>query len=128
MQDHQEAMLKSLTVVAWADGRMDKEEREVIDGLLEAFAIEGDDAEKILEFAKKPATLDDVPLTDLSSDDRRLLLSHAVMVTWVDGVQDEKEIALLQELISKLRIPADEGKAIVDAANERAKRHLSLLK
>lgn len=42
MEDHQEAMVKSLVAVAWADGRMDDEEAEVIEALLSAFEIKGD--------------------------------------------------------------------------------------
>ena len=36
MKDYQEAMLKSLVAVAWADGRLEGEETEVIDALLQA--------------------------------------------------------------------------------------------
>ena len=32
MQDYQEAMVKSLIAVAWADGKVEDEETEVIDG------------------------------------------------------------------------------------------------
>ena len=51
MQEHQEAMVKSLVAVGWADGRMDVEETEVIEALLCAFEIEGDDAESVRDFA-----------------------------------------------------------------------------
>ena len=42
MQPHEEAMVKSLVAVAWADGRLDGEETQVIDALLEAFGIGGE--------------------------------------------------------------------------------------
>jgi tellurite resistance protein len=127
MQDHEEAMLKSLVAVAWADGRVDGEESEVIEALISAFDVSGDDADRIREYAKQPRTLDDVPLTELSAEDRRTLLQHALIVTYIDGQQSEQEKKVLADLVAKLRLPEDEAKDILEAAEARAKRLLSLL-
>ena len=127
MQEHQEAMVKSLVAVAWADGRMDGEETEVIEALLGAFEISSDDAETIREYAKEPKKLEDVPLTDLSASDRRLLLQHAVILTYIDGEQSEDEKKVLSELVERLRIPAPEAKVLLEASEARAKRLLDLL-
>jgi len=127
MQEHQEAMVKSLVAVAWADGRMDGEETEVIEALLGAFEISTEDAETIREYAKEPKKLADVPLTDLSASDRRLLLQHAVILTYIDGEQSEDEKKVLDELIERLRIPSPEAKVLLEASEARAKRLLDLL-
>ena len=127
MEDHQEAMVKSLVAVAWADGRMDDEEAEVIEALLSAFEIKGDDAESIRTYAKTPRTLDDVLLTDLSAHDRRLLLQHAVIVTYIDGRQTDDEVKVLGELAGRLHIPDDEAKSLLETAGDRARRLLDLL-
>lgn len=127
MEAHLEAMVKSLVAVAWADGRMDDEEHEVLEALVSAFGLSTADAEAVREFAASPRTLQDVPLTELSADDRRNLLQHAVIVTYVDGAQTEDERALLEGLVEKLRIPADEAHAIMETADRRAKRLVSLL-
>lgn len=127
MHEHQEAMVKSLVAVAWADGRMDDEETEVIDALLSAFEIEGDDAESIRSFAAAPKKLEDVPLTDLSASDRRLLLQHAVILTYIDGDQSESERKVLGELVERLHIPEPEAKVLLEASEQRAKRLLDLL-
>lgn len=127
MQEHQEAMVKSLVAVAWADGRMDGEETEVIEALLSTFEIEGDDAEAIRTFAKEPKGLDDVPLTELSASDRRLLLQHAVILTYIDGEQSEQERKLLDDLVARLRLPDAEAKVLLEASEARAKRLLDLL-
>lgn len=127
MQEHQEAMVKSLVAVAWADGRMDGEETEVIEALVSAFEIGKEDAEAIRTFAKEPKTLDDVPLTDLSASDRRLLLQHAVILTYIDGEQSATEKKVIGELVEKLRIPETEAKVLLDASEQRAKRLLDLL-
>ncbi len=127
MEDAQEAMLKSLVAVAWADGRLENEETEVIEALISAFGVEGESAESIRAFAKTPKSIDDVPITELSASDRRVLLQHAVIVTYIDGTQSEKEREVLDALIAKLRVPAEEAKQILDDAETRAKRLLSLL-
>lgn len=127
MQEHQEAMVKSLVAVAWADGRMDGEEKEVIEALLSAFEIEGADADRIRDYAKQPKSLDDVPLTDLSASDRRLLLQHAVILTYIDGEQSEAEKKVIEELVKRLHLPDAEAKVLLDASEQRAKRLLDLL-
>ncbi|MGF1469291.1 MAG: hypothetical protein ACFCGT_24495 [Sandaracinaceae bacterium] len=127
MELHQEAMLKSLVAVAWADGRLEGEESEVIEALLSAFGVEGDDADELRAYAKEPRTLDDVPLTELSSSDRRLLLQHAVIITHIDGQQSEQEIRVLNDLVERLRIPAPEAKVLLETSEHRAKRLLEFL-
>lgn len=127
MQDYQEAMLKSLVAVAWADGRVDAEEHEVIEALISAFEVSAEDAEQIREFARSPKAIDDVPLSDLSASDRRVLLQHAVILTYIDGTQSEKEKEILSTLVAKLRVPTDEATQILADADARAKRLLSLL-
>lgn len=127
MQDYQEAMLKSLVAVAWADGRVDAEEHEVIEALLSAFQVAGEDAEHIREYAKSPKAIEDVPISDLSASDRRVLLQHAVILTYIDGTQSDKEKEVLDALVHKLRVPAEEASQILADADARAKRLLSLL-
>lgn len=122
MQDFQEAMVKSLVAVAWADGRVDAEEAEVIEALLAAFEITGEDADVLRDYAKTPRTLEDIDLTELSAGDRRMLLQHAVILSFVDGEQSEKELAVLDDLAAKLKIPADEAQALLKESAERARR------
>lgn len=127
MQDYQEAMLKSLVAVAWADGRVEAEETEVIEALISAFDVGPEDSDTIREFAKSPRTLEDIPITDLSAADRRVLLQHAVILTYIDGNQSPDEKAFLSELTKKLRVPDDEAQEILKAADERAQRLLAFL-
>ena len=122
MQDYQEAMLKSLVAVAWADGQLHGEESDIIEGLLSVYEIEGKDAETIRAFAKTKRTLDEIPLTELSTDDRRQLLQHAVLVTYADGKQSDAENAVINQLITNLRIAPEDARQIRSAAESRAKR------
>lgn len=127
MQDFQEAMIKSLVAVAWADGRVDDEEKEVIEALIASFEISDEDAENIREYAKEKRDLEDVPLTDLSATDRRMLIQHAVILTFVDGEQSPEEEALLARLVERLRVPQEEASPLIASATERAKSLLSAL-
>ncbi len=127
MEAHEEAMVKSLVAVAWADGRVDDNETEVIDALISAFGLEGDDAASVREYAKTERSIEDVPLTELSRSDRHVLLQHAVVLTWVDGEQTDKEVAVLDTLTQRLNLEDEEASAIRAAANDRAKRLLELL-
>lgn len=121
------AILKGLVTVAWADGRMAGEEKEVLEALLQAFEATPSEAHEVRMFARDPKKLSDVPLHDLSADARRLLLQHAVLLSFVDGEQDEKEKQIIDELCEVLRIPSIESRGLVAAAEERAKSLLRLL-
>jgi tellurite resistance protein len=127
MHEQDKAILKSLVSVAWADGRISSEEHEVLEALLQAFEVTPEDAAEIREYASTPRSIADIPLTDLSTDDRRLLVQHAVLLTFIDGEQAPKEKVLLSELCKKLRIPAEEADTLLATAEARAKRFLDRL-
>ena len=127
MHDQDNAILKSLVAVAWADGKFASEEKEMLEALISAFGASDEEAEAIREYAKTPRTIDDVPVTELSADDRRTLLNHAVVLTFIDGVQHEHEKALIKALADRLRINEGESQRIIEAAEARARRLLELM-
>lgn len=121
------AIVKSLVSVAWADGTFADAEREMVEALIAAFEANDAQAKEIREYAATRKTVDDVPVDELSDDDCRVLLQHAVLLSWVDGEQHESEKKLIEELAKKLGIPDDESKALIELAETRAKRFLNLL-
>ena len=127
MHEQDRAILKSLVSVAWADGRVSEEETEILEALLQSFEATKEESAEIREYAKTPRTLGDIPLTELSSDDRRMLLQHAVLLTFIDGAQAPQEKKMLDELCEKLRIPAEEVASLMAAAEGRAKKFLDVL-
>jgi len=120
MHEQDLAMVKGLISVAWADGQICDDENEVIQALLEAFSATPSEIVEVHQYAKTRRTLDDVPVSELSYDDRRVLLQHAVLLTHVDGVHHEDEKALLEGLCTKLRIPELEARGIIEVAERRA--------
>lgn len=127
MQPHVEAMVKSLVAVAWADGRLHRHEQQLIEALLSAFEVDTASASALRSYAGQPRSLEDIPLNELSADDRRLLLQHAVLLTYVDGEQSAEERELLHVLAQRLRVPDREAKPLLESAARRAERLKTLL-
>jgi tellurite resistance protein len=127
MHDQDFAIVRALVPVAWADGVFADKEKETLEALLDAFGADDVEKDKIRVFAETKKTLDDIDLQELSADDRRILLQHAVLLSFADGNQDDAERKFLDELVVRLKIPTDEAKAIMDASAARAKKFLNLL-
>jgi uncharacterized tellurite resistance protein B-like protein len=122
------AILKGLVSVAWADGNFADAEREVIDALLEAYGATPSEAREVRKYAETKRTLEDISLHELGADDRRVLLQHAVLLSFIDGEQHESERVMLMDLVDKLRIPPAEAERVSAAAAVRAKEMLGQLK
>jgi tellurite resistance protein len=127
MHEEDLAIVRALVPMAWADGVFADKERETLDALLDAFGATDEEKAALQAYAKEKRTLDDINMQDLSADDRRAVLQHAVLLSYVDGEQGPEEKKLLEDLVLKLKIPAEEATPMIAAAAERAKKHLSLL-
>jgi len=127
MHSENAAILKALVSVAWADGDFGQQEREMLDALLVAFDATDDQSKELRAYAETKRTLDDVPIEDLSADDLRVLVQHAVLLTFIDGSQNEKERGFVQELARYIGIPDAEATDLIASAEQRAKRNLKLL-
>ena len=127
MHEQDMAIVRALVPVAWADGVFAETERETLEALLDAYNASEAERKQIREYAASKRTLDDIDLQDLSADDRRVLLQHAVLLCYVDNDYSAEEKKFVAQLAERLKIPADEAKAIVTAASDRASRLLQLL-
>ena len=127
MHDQELAIIRALVPVAWADGDFAEKEQEMLDALLDAYGATATEREELKTYAKEKRTLEDITLSDLSAGDRRLLLGHAVVLTFADGKLQAQEIAVINDLAKYLRIPEEEARMVILAASERAKANLALL-
>jgi tellurite resistance protein len=127
MHDQDMAIVKALVPVAWADGVFAKDEKDMLDALLDAYAATDREKEVVHEYAETKRTLEDIDLQELSTDDRRVLFQHAVLLSYADGNQSPEEVAFLKALAGKLRLPDEEAQALMSASGERAKKYLKLL-
>lgn len=121
------AIVKSLVSVAWADGDYGAPEREMVDALLVAFDATEEQAKELRSYAETKRSLDDIPLEDLSSDDLRVLLQHAVLLTFIDGNQNDTEKQFVVGMAKYLGIDDAEAEALIGQAELRARRNLQLL-
>ena len=121
MTPSEKNIVKSLVAVAWADGKVEAPEEHVIEGLLAGFDATDEEAGELMSYAKTRRTLDkDLPLQDLSTDDRELLLANAALLTHADGEQSDSEKKLLDKLIEILEIEPEEADAILDSVKDGA--------
>ena len=127
MHEQDMAIVRALVPVAWADGVFADKEKETLEALLDAYNATEAERKQIRDYAASKRTLDDIQLQDLSADDRRVLLQHAVLLCFVDNDYSEEEKKFVAQLADRLKIPADEAKGIVAAASDRASRLLQLL-
>jgi tellurite resistance protein len=119
MTPNELSILKSLVVVAWADGRVEKPEAELIEALLAAFAASASERSQVLDFASQQRNLlTDLPLKDLSSEDREILLANAAVMAGADGHESPEEKELLANLVQVLCIPTDRVAKILASAKD----------
>ncbi|HRI67263.1 MAG TPA: TerB family tellurite resistance protein, partial [Polyangium sp.] len=119
MREEDMAVLKSLVSVAWADGKFEDTEKEMVAALIDAFGASEEEAKEVHEYAAEKRSLDDMPILDLNAGERRALLQHAVLLTYVDGSQHEAEKSFIGDMCKRLEIPDDEAKELVDGAEAR---------
>ena len=127
LDDNRKKLIQLLIALAWADGRIDAEEIEVVEAVLDSFEADPETAEELREWAKEPRGLDDVDASDLTAQDMELVLFQAVLLTYIDGEQSPKELELLDAFIAKLGIEKERADAILETANARAKDLLPFL-
>lgn len=119
--DTNRKLLKLLVALAWADGRVVDEEMEIVKAVVDAFDADRATRDEVLEWAKTPRTLDDVDVAGLTVDDAELVLFQAVLLTYIDGDQSEKEVALLNSFIGKLGLSKERADLVLARATARAK-------
>ncbi|HEY1692421.1 MAG TPA: DUF533 domain-containing protein [Polyangiaceae bacterium] len=127
MHDQDIAIVKALVPVAWADGVFADPEKQMLDALLDAYRASDKEKEILHEYAEHRRTIDDIDLQELSSDDRRVLFQHAVLLTFADGDQSKEEITFLHALAKKIRLDEAERDTLMEVGAHRAKKYMKLL-
>jgi uncharacterized membrane protein YebE (DUF533 family) len=127
MHDQDIAIVKALVPVAWADGVFAETEKQMLDALLDAYKASDKEKEIVHEYAEQKRTLDDIDLQELSTDDRRVLFQHSVLLSYADGDQSADEVTFLTALAKKLRIDDEERDTLMEVGAHRAKKYLKLL-
>ena len=127
LDDTKKKLLKLLVTLAWADGRVEEAEMEVVEAMLDAFGADQAGGDEIRAWAKVPRSLDDLDTSGLTQDDLELVLYQAVLLTFIDGEQTAEEVALLDDFISRLGLDKQRADAVLGRATARAKDMVSVL-
>lgn len=90
--------LALLIAVAWADGRLDDQEKVGVRGAAEVLNLTKVLRERIEHLLEKPAKVKDLLLEPLTARERAFAYVAAAWMAHVDGVLDPKEKALLEEI------------------------------
>ncbi len=123
MHEQDMAIVRALVPVAWADGAFADKERETIEALLDAYSATDEERKAIRDYAAQKRTLEDINLQDLSADDRRVLLQHAVLLCFVDNDFSEDERTFLTGLGEKAEArPLRAGLSTGEAARGQGDR------
>jgi len=113
-------VLKSLVAVMWADGKVEGAESSVLEGLLAGFGASDSEEKEVLTWAETSRSLDDVPLSELTAEDRELLLGNAALLTLADGEQSASEQEVLQQLVKMLGFSESKAKEIIESSRDGA--------
>ena len=121
MTPSEKNIVRSLVAVAWADGQLASGESSVIEGLLTGFDATEAEERELLEYARTRRTLEqDIPLAELSREDRELLLANAALLTHADGDQSFAETEVLAKLVEVLGFSDAEAHEILAGADDGA--------
>jgi len=121
MTPNEKNIVKALVAVAWADGKLEQPESGIIEGLLCGFDATEEEEQEILTYAKQKRTFkDDIAVSEMTKEDRELLLANAALLTHADGDQSGPERELLQKLVGLLEFTGADGDAILASAKEGA--------
>jgi tellurite resistance protein len=121
MTPNEKNIVKALVAVAWADGKLEQPESGIIEGLLCGFDASDAEEQEIIEYAKQKRTFkDDMAVSEMSKEDRELLLANAALLTHADGDQSVQERELLQKLVSLLEFSGADADTILSSAKEGA--------
>src|SRR5262249_31442156 len=90
--------LAILIAVAWADGRLDEQEKAGVRGAAQVLNLTKVLRDRVDLLLEKPAKLSELLLDPLSQRERAFAYVAAAWMAHVDGTVDPKEQALLDEL------------------------------
>ncbi len=113
-------ILRALVAIAWADRRIAKEETRALETLFHAFGATEAEAKELRAYASRSKSLSDVPLDELSDEDREILLGNAAVLTAADGKRSDEEAKALDELVKLLGLDASKAKGVIDDAKDGA--------
>ena len=110
--------LALLITMAWADGRLDDNEKAGVLAAAEVFNLTKELRERVDQILLKPMSVDELLVENLSSRDKAFAFVAAVWMSGVDSQVDEKEQQLLDKAADLLGLDAARKKELVQVARD----------
>jgi tellurite resistance protein len=107
-----------LVAMAWADGRLDDNEKDGVRGAAQVFNLSKDSRDRIDALLEKAPAVEDVNVDKLSARDRAFAFVAAAWMAHVDGTLDPTEEKMLAEIGSKLDLGDARQKQLITTAKE----------
>lgn len=121
MTSSEKKIVRALIALAWADGRIERAEAQVLEDILRGFDASDADAEEMLAYARQRRSLDeDIPAAELSAEEKEILLANAAVLMRADGEVSASEVAILNRLVTLLEFDRAEAEVIFADARDGA--------
>lgn len=122
MSERNAAILKAAICVAWADGILKDTERRALEGILAAADLSPTEKADVRAYAQQPRTMNDLNGLDvagLSPAERRMALTHAVVMAFADRDYEHMERQSVIALAQRLGLSTAEAHQIIAAATQK---------
>ncbi len=110
--------LALLITMAWADGRLDDNEKAGVLAAAEVFNLTKELRDRIDQILLKPMPVEELLVETLSSRDKAFAFVAAAWMSGVDSQVDEKEQQLLDKAADLLGLDAARKKELVQVARD----------
>jgi tellurite resistance protein len=105
-----------LVAMAWADGRLDDDEKAGVRGAAQVFNLSKDSRDRIDSLLANAPAVEDAKVDKLSARDRAFAFVAAAWMAHVDGKLDPAEEKMLGEIGSKLDLGDARQKQLIETA------------
>lgn len=116
-------ILALLVKMAWADGRLEEQEKESVRGAATIFNLTKELRERLDKILEAPIPLDQILIESLGPKDRAFAFVAAAWLSGVDEAVDPKEQELLEEVATVLHIDGDRKVELEALARDFLKEH-----
>lgn len=110
--------LALLITMAWADGRLDDQEKEGVRAAASVLNLTKELRERLEDLIKKPLGLEELLFDGLGARDKAFAYVAAAWLSGVDDDVDPKEEDLLDKLGAQLKLTPDRRKELTQIARD----------
>ena len=110
--------LALLITMAWADGRLDENEKQGVLAASEVFNLTKELRDRIEQILQSPMPVEELLVENLSSRDKAFAFVAAAWMSSVDSEVDEKEKALLDKAANLLGLSAARQTELLQVARD----------